>query len=313
MRADGARPGLRGRARPRGRCGDPRADRRSSRRRLAADRVPFARGLPRRALRFGGNGGALRRRAARLRRRRHPPRRRDAAACRSRTPTCCACSKRPTAGRKSSAARCAKPPRTRCRSAQAFEHWRTRHGHLFNEFVAESLKHVAETRGRPRAQAHERIVSRRSPAAAGARGAGAVRRFTRPTDTGRCARSRAAGSTIATAARWRPRRRCRCGSSDGSSPKSIGSPSSGCAAATGRSSNTSRCSQMAPSLAPSWARCSGRTPSAISSRRACARPVPTFARRSRRSSASSKSSRISAPATSCRSISTTSSSTSIAS
>jgi hypothetical protein len=28
--------------------------------------------------------------------------------------------------------------------AQAFEHWRTRHGHLFNEFVASSLKHVSE-------------------------------------------------------------------------------------------------------------------------------------------------------------------------
>ncbi|MGA8575550.1 MAG: BTAD domain-containing putative transcriptional regulator [Candidatus Cybelea sp.] len=28
--------------------------------------------------------------------------------------------------------------------AQAFDHWRTRHGHLFNEFVAESLKHVSE-------------------------------------------------------------------------------------------------------------------------------------------------------------------------
>ncbi len=28
--------------------------------------------------------------------------------------------------------------------AQAFEHWRTRHGHLFNEFIAESLKSVAE-------------------------------------------------------------------------------------------------------------------------------------------------------------------------
>jgi len=32
----------------------------------------------------------------------------------------------------------------RCSLAQAFEHWRTRHGHLFNEFVAESLKHVPE-------------------------------------------------------------------------------------------------------------------------------------------------------------------------
>jgi len=31
-----------------------------------------------------------------------------------------------------------------CNLAQAFEHWRTRHGHLFNEFIAESLKHVAE-------------------------------------------------------------------------------------------------------------------------------------------------------------------------
>jgi hypothetical protein len=31
-----------------------------------------------------------------------------------------------------------------CSLAQAFEHWRTRHGHLFNEFVAESLKHVSE-------------------------------------------------------------------------------------------------------------------------------------------------------------------------
>lgn len=28
---------------------------------------------------------------------------------------------------------------------QAFEHWRTRHGHLFNEFVAGALAHVAET------------------------------------------------------------------------------------------------------------------------------------------------------------------------
>lgn len=28
--------------------------------------------------------------------------------------------------------------------AQAFENWRLRHGHLFNEFVADSLKHVAE-------------------------------------------------------------------------------------------------------------------------------------------------------------------------
>ena len=32
-----------------------------------------------------------------------------------------------------------------CNLAQAFEHWRTRHGHLFNEFVAESLKFVAES------------------------------------------------------------------------------------------------------------------------------------------------------------------------
>jgi hypothetical protein len=31
-----------------------------------------------------------------------------------------------------------------CSLAQAFEHWRTRHGHLFNEFVAEALKHVSE-------------------------------------------------------------------------------------------------------------------------------------------------------------------------
>jgi hypothetical protein len=31
-----------------------------------------------------------------------------------------------------------------CNLAQAFEHWRTRHGHLFNEFVADSLKHVPE-------------------------------------------------------------------------------------------------------------------------------------------------------------------------
>jgi hypothetical protein len=31
-----------------------------------------------------------------------------------------------------------------CSLAQAFEHWRMRHGHLFNEFVAESLKHVSE-------------------------------------------------------------------------------------------------------------------------------------------------------------------------
>ena len=31
-----------------------------------------------------------------------------------------------------------------CPLAQAFEHWRTRHGHLFNEFVAESLKNVSE-------------------------------------------------------------------------------------------------------------------------------------------------------------------------
>jgi hypothetical protein len=29
--------------------------------------------------------------------------------------------------------------------AQAFENWRLRHGHLFNEFIAESLKHVAES------------------------------------------------------------------------------------------------------------------------------------------------------------------------
>jgi hypothetical protein len=28
--------------------------------------------------------------------------------------------------------------------AQAFEHWRMRHGHIFNEFIAESLKHVSE-------------------------------------------------------------------------------------------------------------------------------------------------------------------------
>jgi hypothetical protein len=31
-----------------------------------------------------------------------------------------------------------------CSLAQAFEHWRTRHGHLFNEFIAEALKHVSE-------------------------------------------------------------------------------------------------------------------------------------------------------------------------
>jgi Bacterial transcriptional activator domain len=32
-----------------------------------------------------------------------------------------------------------------CNLSQAFEHWRMRHGHLFNEFVAESLKHVSES------------------------------------------------------------------------------------------------------------------------------------------------------------------------
>ncbi len=31
-----------------------------------------------------------------------------------------------------------------CGLAQAFENWRLRHGHLFNEFVAEALKHVSE-------------------------------------------------------------------------------------------------------------------------------------------------------------------------
>ena len=31
-----------------------------------------------------------------------------------------------------------------CTLAQAFEHWRTRHGHLFNEFVAGALAHVSE-------------------------------------------------------------------------------------------------------------------------------------------------------------------------
>ncbi len=31
-----------------------------------------------------------------------------------------------------------------CSLAQAFENWRTRHGHLFNEFVAETLKYVSE-------------------------------------------------------------------------------------------------------------------------------------------------------------------------
>jgi hypothetical protein len=31
-----------------------------------------------------------------------------------------------------------------CSLAQAFEHWRTRHGHLFNEFISEALKHVSE-------------------------------------------------------------------------------------------------------------------------------------------------------------------------
>jgi hypothetical protein len=31
-----------------------------------------------------------------------------------------------------------------CSLGQAFEHWRTRHGHLFNEFIAASLKHVSE-------------------------------------------------------------------------------------------------------------------------------------------------------------------------
>jgi hypothetical protein len=30
-----------------------------------------------------------------------------------------------------------------CNLAQAFEHWRTRHGHLFNEFVAGALQHAA--------------------------------------------------------------------------------------------------------------------------------------------------------------------------
>jgi hypothetical protein len=31
-----------------------------------------------------------------------------------------------------------------CSLGQAFEHWRMRHGHLFNEFVAAALKHVSE-------------------------------------------------------------------------------------------------------------------------------------------------------------------------
>jgi hypothetical protein len=31
-----------------------------------------------------------------------------------------------------------------CSLGQGFEHWRMRHGHLFNEFIAESLKHVSE-------------------------------------------------------------------------------------------------------------------------------------------------------------------------
>ena len=31
-----------------------------------------------------------------------------------------------------------------CNLGQAFEHWRMRHGHLFNEFVSEALKHVCE-------------------------------------------------------------------------------------------------------------------------------------------------------------------------
>jgi hypothetical protein len=34
-----------------------------------------------------------------------------------------------------------------CNLGQAFENWRTRHGHLFNEFIAESLKNVAEREG----------------------------------------------------------------------------------------------------------------------------------------------------------------------
>lgn len=31
-----------------------------------------------------------------------------------------------------------------CALAQAFDHWRMRHGHLFNEFIAQALKHVSE-------------------------------------------------------------------------------------------------------------------------------------------------------------------------
>jgi hypothetical protein len=34
-----------------------------------------------------------------------------------------------------------------CNLAQAFEHWRTRHGHLFNEFIVEALKCVPEGEG----------------------------------------------------------------------------------------------------------------------------------------------------------------------
>jgi len=32
-----------------------------------------------------------------------------------------------------------------CALGQAFEHWRMRHGHLFNEFISETLKHVCES------------------------------------------------------------------------------------------------------------------------------------------------------------------------
>ncbi len=72
--------------------------------------------FPRRAFRLRRHRGALRRRTSGVRCRRHPPRRRNAAAFRLRTPMCCACSKRPTDGRKSSAVPFVKRPKITARS-----------------------------------------------------------------------------------------------------------------------------------------------------------------------------------------------------
>ena len=184
-----------------------------------------------------GTAVALRRRTPCVRRRRHPPRRRDAAACRLRTPTCSACSKPPTDGRKSSAARYAKPPKIIAASRKPSRHWRTRHGHLFNEFVAESLKHVSEHDADLVLKLMSGSYLDDRAAAAGARRARTLRR-SHARRISSAARALAQPSLRSLRPPRRARsRRCRYASSDGSSLRSTASRLSGSAAATVRSSN----------------------------------------------------------------------------